>query len=239
MNLSPREYLTIDSHEPPEGMSLLHPLVQVEREPLNDRGFADYLWSGVDGWHQVERKQWSELLSDLDSVEEQLGRQMRAHPDVRLMLMVEGIAVPTAQGTMVYRATSKERILASKGSYDKGLNLIYAWLYQVSKHIEVFFTADYIATCTALATFYKADQKQEHHTFERYLKPVTWHPNPQVKGLIGLVDGLGPARAEALIGRFTTIWNVLSAKPEQLQVVNGVGPKLANKLLREVGRTDV
>lgn len=233
--------MKVDTHEPSEAFTLLSSsLPETEVAPLNDQGFADFLWPCFDlSFKQAERKQWSELLADLDAIEDQLRRQMQAHPDVPLMLIAEGIALTGLSGTLVYKRSRKDAILVNKGTYSKSLNLVYAWLYQVSKYIEVYFTADLAATCTALTAFYKADQREEHHTFHRYLKQVTFHPNPQVVKLMGLAGGLGPARAEALIKQFGTVWSVLNAEPRQLQGVEGIGPKLALKILREVGRADV
>lgn len=237
--------MKVDTHEPSEAFQMLsQTTLGTEMAPLNDQGYADFLWPCFGGGlKQAERKQWGELLSDLDAIEDQLRRQMQAHPDVPLMLIAEGLALTGQMGTMVYkRARHKANILVCKGTYPKSLNLVYAWLYQVSKYIEVYFTADLVATCTALTAFYKADQKEEHHTFHRYLKDVTFHPNPQVQRLLGLTSktsGVGPALCQALIKEFGTVWRVLNAKPGQLQVVEGVGPKLAVKILRDVGRADV
>jgi len=235
--------MKVDSHEPSEAFELLSSTIPgTEMAPLNDQGYADYFWDGVDGQHQAERKQWSELLSDLDSIENQVRREIQAHPEVRTMLIVEGIALTGKTGTLVYkRARSKEAILVTKGTYSKGLNLVYAWLYQVSKYIEVYFTADLVATCTALTAFYNGDQKEEHKTFHRYLKEVTFHPNPQVRKLLGLTAdtrGVGPVVCQALIKKYGTVWRVLNARVDQLQAVEGVGPVLAKKILREVGRAD-
>lgn len=242
--------MKVDTHEPSEAFKLLSTTVPgTQMSPLNDEGFADYLWPCTDsnqeisGLVQAERKQWSELLSDLDSIEDQVRREIQAHPEVRTMLIVEGIALTGQTGTMVFkRARTKGNILVCKGTYSKSLNMVYAWLYQVSKYIEVYFTADLVATCTALTAFYKADQKEEHHTFNRYLKPVVFHPNPQVVKLMGLTSntaGVGPEKCQALIAKYGTVWRVLNARVDQLQTVAGIGPVLAKKILREVGRADV
>jgi len=51
--------------------------------------------------------------------------------------------------------------------------------------------------------------------------------------------GIGPTRAEALIRRFGTVYNVLKASTQELAEVEGIGAKLASQLLRGVGRLDV
>ena len=57
--------------------------------------------------------------------------------------------------------------------------------------------------------------------------------------LMGLMPGIGEKRAIALISRFTTVWNIVSASPEELEEVEGIGKKLSVDILRKVGRVDV
>ena len=118
---------------------------------------------------------------------------------------------------------------------------IMAWLYQVQKFIEVYHTATLKGTCSALVAFYYGDQKDNHTTFERYLRTMSWSPSPQVEGIMALGHGvgIGASKAEALVKRFGTIWNVLNARPEELQQVAGIGKVNAIRLLRKVGRVDI
>ncbi|KKK49177.1 hypothetical protein LCGC14_3137700, partial [marine sediment metagenome] len=76
---------------------------------------------------------------------------------------------------------------------------------------------------------------------QRYLKDITFHPNPMVQRLMGMGShlGIGATRAEALIKRFGTVYNVATATPEMLASVDGVGKAVAVKFLRGVGRPDV
>ena len=92
-----------------------------------------------------------------------------------------------------------------------------------------------------LTAFYNADQKEGHTTFQRYLKDITFHPNPMVQRLMGMGGhlGIGAVRAEALIKRFGTVYNVATATPEMLASVEGIGKAVAVKFLRGVGRPDV
>jgi ERCC4-type nuclease len=237
--------LQVDRSEPPEIPRLMQPVVPVEYPVnLNDEGYADYLWQTRFGsnvpMQQFERKTWSDLLSDLDSIEDQLRRQMQAHPDVRHGLLVEGVALPVFGGVNVYHKTGKGYMVPGK-TFNRSLDAIYAWLYEVGKYMEVYFSPSLEVTATMLARFYLADQKDEHTTFRRHLKIANWHPNEQVRRLMGVCHGvkIGEAKAEALIGRFGTVYNVIKATPEQLTVVEGIGMKLARDLLRAVGRPDV
>ena len=92
-----------------------------------------------------------------------------------------------------------------------------------------------------IVALYKADQRADHTTFERYIRQVEFHPNPQVQRLLGMGEGLGigPTRAEALIRKFGTVFRVISSSPEELASVEGIGNTLAARLLRGVGRTDI
>jgi len=233
-----------DAHEPAEIVPLLRQSIPCEWESINERGYADYKWPSLnDGIQQVERKTWLELLSNTDAVEDQLRRQRQAHPDVRLKLLMEGVATSSGVGTVVWLPTKSttKRIMFPAKEFRLPLQAAYAWLYQVSKYVEVYFTPDLASTATALVAFYKADQKEEHTTFNRYLRMIDFHPNPQVEGLMNIMKGtnIGAVRAQALIDRFATIWNVLGASAKELAAVEGMGLKMAQQLLRKVGRPDV
>jgi len=238
------ELFGIDVHEPAEALPTLAPVLPCVIQPLNSEGYADYLWHGVEGRQQVERKTWYEILGDLDSIENQLHRQLQAHPSVRLILIVEGVAVPSTTGTTVFKETTKGKrhlFYAGKSYFLGPMKGAYAWLYEVGKYIEVHQTPTYGATMNMLAAFYHADQKGDHTTFHRYLKDITFHPNPMVQRLMGMGShlGIGATRAEALIKRFGTVYNVATATPEMLASVEGVGKAVAIKFLRGVGRPDV
>jgi ERCC4-type nuclease len=228
-----------DSHEPDEMARLLTTCVSLEIEALNEHGYADYLWEDYEGkLVQVERKTWNELLADLDSVEEQVRKEIVNNPDVRTMLVVEGTAIPTVSGTTTLGPT-RGSILVPKSNYSRHIQMVYGWLYQVEKHCEVYMTSCLHSTARALIAFCQADQKEDHNTFSRYIKQIQFDPNPQVQMLMNMYSGLGEVKAKALIEDFGTVWRVLHSSPEQLQIVGGIGNKIALKLLRGVGRTDI
>lgn len=238
------ELFGIDVYEPKEALPALTPVIPCAVQPLNSEGYADYLWHGTEGMQQAERKTWAEILGGMDHVEDQLRREMQAHPDVRLMLIVEGLAVPARTGSVIFHETTKGKrhlFYAGKSYFAAPMKVAYAWLYQVSKFVEVYYTPNYAGTLQMLAAFYQADQKEGHTTFHRYLKEVTFHPNPQVQRLMSMGGnlGIGAVRAEALIRKLGTVYNVATASPEELASVDGVGKAVAIKFLRGVGRPDV
>lgn len=233
--------LKIDVHEPIRIRPLIQQVVPTTTESLNTDGYADYYWEGVDGPSQVERKKWTDLLGGLDKVEDLLRRQLQAHPEVRLKLLIEGIATPTMTGTQTWmEARGKRNLIVPAKSFKIPLSSIYAWENQISKFLEVTHTSNMLASVRAIVAFYNGDQQNDHQTMQRTLKVADFHPNPQVQKLMGVADGIGITRAEALIKRFGTCWHVLSVSdPLNLTVVHGIGVGLALKILRGAGRTDV
>ena len=188
------ELFGIDIAEPSEALPTLSPVVPCVVQPLNSEGYADYLWTGVEGRQQVERKTWYDLLGDLDSVEDQLRRQVHAHPNVRLILIVEGVAVPTPAGTTVFKETTKGKrhlFYAGKSYFLGPMKGVYAWLYETGKYIEVHQTPTFGATCAMLAAFYKADQKDGHTTFQRILRSSPSIPTLWCRGSWVWVDTWG------------------------------------------------
>ena len=232
--------LRCDIHEPPEALTLIAPSVPCEQVSLNTDGFADYCWNDLDGrLVQVERKQWGEVLSGIDKVEDQLRRHLKGHPEARLILLLEGTSIPSQLGTTILKATNRDSIWVKGYSSSVRTSQVYAWLYGISRYIELYQTSTYEATCTALVSFYKYDQKEAHNTFTRHFKAMTFNPNPQVIQLMGMMPGIGEKRAGAIIAKFSTIYNVITASPAELATVDGIGPVLSVSLLQRCGRFDV
>lgn len=234
--------------EPVEIERLLRPMVdELQRAPLNTRGFADYMWQCADGHLlQIERKQWGEI-QDVDAVEEQLRRELAA-PVGETILLIEGVAVPTATGLDVYTLSKDARFFRLSRSYpgegrrsQPGLySKIMGWIYQLDKvGVGTVFTHSWEASAVAIGAWYKNSQKTEHATLQRYIRPrvnLVVH-DPQVKSLMGLEGaGLGEERAKALIKRFGNLLNVLTAEHGQIASLPGFGHVLENKIFKAVGR---
>lgn len=233
--------LEIDVHEPEESIKLIGQSVPCSREILNERNWGDYRWRGSSGqWTNVERKTWPEILASLDSVEDQLRRHKRNQTDARLIFVLEGLVSSASDGTFQLRETGNG--VWVKG-YKSGtpVSRVLAWLYNASQYVEVFQTMSYLMTCQFLVQAYKQDQKEEgeHKTFNRYFKKMTFHPNPQVLMLMGIMPGIGEVKAEAIIAKFPVLWMVLNASVGELSSVPGIGEKTARTLLQRIGRLDV
>ena len=234
--------LEADVHEPKDFIKNCVTSVPVSVEILNERLWADYRWKTEAGCYvQVERKTWPEILANVDAVEDQLRRHRKNQPEARLLFVLEGMVSADSMGTYSLRETRGGGIWSRGYRSSTRISRIYSWLYNASEYVEVFQTGDYAGTCQFLVQAYKQDQKPEleHKTFQRHFKKMTFHPNPQVLMLMNMVPGLGEVRAEALIERFTTVWNVVSTSPADLMDVSGIGQSIAHTMLRRIGRPDV
>lgn len=233
----------MDSHEAAEVQKLLEQSVPVNRQDINQHDMADYLWYDVRGKvRQFENKSWTELLWGMDSCEEQLRRQRTAWGDTNLV--VRGMIVPTQEGVATYRVMSDggvRRQRTFKDNYAK----ICGWVYSLQrKGVEVYQVPNNEALAQFLVTAYKNDQHEGHRTLERYYveRSSLWTPNHHVASLMGLRGpggrelGIGEVRATALVKKFKTTWNVLSADARDLATVHGVGQVTAQRLLESIGR---
>ena len=241
--------LQIDTNEPKDMFVFAKQVVEARITPLNSDGYADYRWRCADGKtiKQVERKTWGELLADTDKVEEQLHRHLSKHPSVELIFLLEGMVEQTTNGS---RVLNKQRNgFVSKGrEYRTRLSGIYSWLYEIGKYCEVIQTHSLNESSIAIVGMYQHDQKDRHTTLHRHIKSITFHPDPRVVTLMGMAPGVGEVRASALVNKYITPWNILSAgfhgeivvkDKYDLTQVPGIGKVLVDNMLRAIGRPDV
>lgn len=236
--------MEIDNHEAMEVVRLISPAVDVEIAPLNSQGWADYRWRDINKqWVQLERKTVSDLLSTAD-IEEQLREQKQRNPDAELRLLIEGVIEPAPTGVIIYSRQGGRNAFAGKymGTQAGLFKRIAGWEYQVQKFAEVYYSSSWAASAAKIVEMYQNDQEESHSTFRRHFKPMIWHPNPQVKKLLGLASndtGIGVQLAERLIAKFGTVWNVASAQPMEIAEVTGISQLGAKKFLQAIGRMDV
>jgi hypothetical protein len=249
----PENELFYDPAEEPEIIKLLRQTHNAKLGFLNDAGYADYAWKNHEKEvMHIERKTWRDLIygpKALDKVEDLLARQLRKYRKARLRLLIQGVALASPLGTTVFRAGRGANkifipIKRSEGESKiptNSLTLIYSWLYQVGKYVEIYPSFDNASSAHAISSFFKADQKAQgqHTTFHRYLNTLDWHPDPQVMKLMAIADGIGAVKAQALLDKFRVVWKVVSASPEELMTVPGIGSKLAHDILRKIGRPDI
>ena len=250
--------ILVDIYEPQEIENIVKQVVPTIRMTLNhsDEGFADYLWFACDGHRiQVERKQCGEILSSLDGVEEQLGREINNGVE-ETILIIEGICGPVpglSRSMITYikpQHTKGDRNLLIPG---KPYNVNYigyqAWKSQLDKAgITIVETFDWEATAYTILALYNNSQRLEHTTLRRYIKPhITVQPfNEHVITLMSIRGGgLGEARAKALIERYGTVWYTLNQPAEELaETLVGeegktkrLGMATIKKLFHAIGRT--
>lgn len=246
--------IQVDIHEPLEVVRLIEPAHDVDQIALNEQGWADYKWSGeslIDspiGDYHHERKLWSDLATDLDSVEDLLHRQHKAHPQAKHRLIVEGGGIePAPRGVIVYTRRQAQNIMIGRqlgtqpGLYKK----VMGWVAECSRYMEIYFSASHAATAALLCELYEHDQKteEERKTFQRYSKPMNWNPNPQVQMMLGLATGdtgLGPVLVERIIKEYGSVWNAIHATPADWgNKIKGVSANTAITFMRRMGRGDI
>lgn len=233
--------LMIDQHEPPAIVTGLSQVNTVSVLPLNltwDK--ADYYMVDVpqENERMVERKQLSEALSDLNAVEEQLGRQLH-HCD-ELTLLVEGVGMPTATGVQIYTYKS--------GQWEKGYehkNQPALWKRWTSfKHalrhnagVEVEETAHWYGTVQFLGTWFDRANDPTSTTLKRYIIPhmPPFHRDPHVDNLCRLKGyGIGEATAIKLVEEFGSFYGVVTA--EFADLVGVMGGAWTRKFFEASGR---
>ena len=211
---------------------------------LNQNGFADYVWNMADGTlEQFERKQVGELLGKFEETEEQLGKNianMQAmSPDGRMGLLVEGIAEPTIKGINTFEATPNGRYFRAKRSYNIPYNRYVQFLVALERQgVLVWQTPSWVGTANALVFLEKSAKQFTHTTLQRHLKIVAFHPDPNVKTLMGIAGaGLGPVLAEALLDVFDTPWEIMRTSPEFIaENVPGISLAKAKTIQRKFGK---
>lgn len=243
-------YLEMDSNEPLEMVQLLVPCGSLmPAQPLNANGFADYRWQKYDGtFKMVERKTWGEFLANPDKVEEQLLRHLTKQPQVELVFMLEGVVMQGSVSTHTLKPTKSGVWIKNKFSSGTRLSRVYSMLYRFSQFMQVVQTTSIIESGIMLTSMYNSDQKENHETFNRNIKLVTFAPDPRVATLMGASNGLGDRRATDIIAAVGTPWNFFSAgwcehsvfkTWKELTKLPGIGETTIKNALKHIGRPDV
>ena len=251
----------VDTYEPYSIWELLTQSIDVAKMALNHgpEGYADYLWLAFDGHRiQVERKQIDEILSGMDSVEEQLTREMSNGVEETILLIerfcepIPGNRAAVQSYTrpqeglrkLLKRILKHEDVLIPGHKYNVSYGGLQAWKSQLDKAgITIVETFDWQATVHTLVALYKNSQKEEHTTLRRYIKDhiITTERNPHVLTLMGVKGGgVGEEIGKALIERFGTAHYALTQDVDSLaETVVGekrLGPLRAKRLLKAFGR---
>lgn len=252
--------ILVDHSEPDEIVKLLQQSAPVEVANLNQNKRSDYFFDvPIYRIRQFSRKQAGELLSNIDEAESQL-RDYYNNADENYQI-VEGIisSIPLTKKNRSLEAISIRRqakpntlfsykVTESGFIYDEhawnvSSSMLYAWLFQLSQAgITTYYTNNYIETAKLLASIYRNCQKVEHSTLQRYIIPRI-----QLKEHDSFIEALmslslayklniGEEKATRIAERYSSLFDVVFAEVDELCEISGIGKKLAENLLRSLGR---
>lgn len=259
--------LLVDEHEPDKIVKLLQQSVPVHVTPLNRMKMSDYFFGNYEGKRfQFSRKQAGELVGNIDEAEDQL-RDYYSNADENFQIVEGIISPYRLKGFPISDhspAASKvsTRDLGAKlycyqvqpgGHIERGhsfsainASVLYAWIHRLTQvGITTYWTINWVETAKLLAVIYRNEQKapEEHHTLQRVIRPRIQikEAEPFFKSLLFLSNayqlGIGEVKAKALTDRFCHILDIATADVEELTAVEGIGDKMARKILSALGRT--
>lgn len=162
----------------------------------------------------------------------------------------------TRTSPRVLSYTYKVDVIADKESVSLGvitggrghnipLSLVDVWIHRLTKvGVYTYRTLNWQGTARLLATIYRNEQKppEEHSTLQRVVRPRIHirEADPFMKSLLFLSNayqlGVGEKKAKALADRFCNILDIATASVDELTEVEGVGKKMAEKILSSLGR---
>jgi len=134
-------------------------------------------------------------------------------------------------------------------------SLLYAWTHRLAEAgIVTYHTINWIGTARLLSAIYRNEQKppENHSTLQRVVRPKVYIKTEKdmteaqrveyrfMKSLLFLSNayqlGIGEKKARALADRFVCLLDIATASVSELVEVEGVGKKMAEKILSSLGR---
>ncbi len=229
---------------------------------LNQTLRSDYYFGGEDGkTRQFGRVQASELLSNIDSMEDELTRYYNNADENNQI--IEGIISPFSlnvggrnkemKGSVrrllgstlfSYKVSEGGFIYAERG-WDIRSSYLYSWIAGLKRvGITTFYTINYVETAHLLSAIYRSEQKptESHHTLNRvYLPKIrVAERNPLVVALMGMSYAykleIGEDKATSISQRYKSLLDVAMSTVGELCECSGIGKKTATKLLSAIGR---
>ena len=250
--------IEFDNHEPKDIIRYVEPVVDVVEADLNTHGYGDYFWTGEildwypghDGSYQLERKTATDLAGGADAIEDQIRREIKAHPESYFRLLVEGNLEPApGGGVMAYQKASGRDVMISRkyggnqqGLFKKVVGQVAGW----SEFVEIVYSASYASTSMILVELYRRDNRaaDERTTFRRFFKPMpAYTPNQQVQRLVGAAlndTGIGIEIGQRIIEQYGTVWAFIHADPKAAAGrIKGISENTVKVFMRKLGRLDV
>ncbi len=235
--------LHADHFDPNDIYTGLTQVVPTVRVPLNTWGKADYyMVDSKNNERMVERKQLSEALSDLDAVEEQLGRHL--HECDELTLLVEGVGIPTPRGVQTWEYSENTRTWSPGYTHKNQPALWKRWTgfkYSLRHHagVEIEEVSTWHGTVQFLITWFQKSMDPTSTTMQRYVIPHIgpMDKNPHIDNLCRLRGmDIGESTAIKLVAEFDTLSGVITASFSDL--VGVMGGAWARKFISAIGRGD-
>lgn len=136
-------------------------------------------------------------------------------------------------------------ILTNGRAFDTPISLVYVWIHRLTKvGIVTYWTANWTETARLLMTIYHNEQKppEEHSTLQRVIRPriQVKEPEPFLKALMFLSNAyklqIGETKGQALANKFCNILDLATSSVSDIMEVEGMGKKLAERLLTALGR---
>ena len=236
-------FIVQDVYEPDYMERLLSAFMQVKIENLVQKGLLDYFWFASDG-HSItmERKELSDLLSNMPRLEKQL-RTATNHAD-EVGLIVEGVPVPLEGGEIaLYRMGKNAKYLRQTKISGVKYNSVMGYIWQLKRtaNITTYWTSTLYTTAWALKTFVENSQKPESSLLQHYVRTraIKWQSNPMVETVMAVRDEhgaiVGEKKAAELVEQIGSLWDIIHMAPEAVaQVCDGVGLGTAKRLIKAV-----
>jgi len=236
-------FIVQDVYEPEYMAQMLSMFMQVQKQNLVQQGLLDYFWFAGDG-HSItmERKEWSDLLSNMPRLEKQL-RTATNHAD-EVALIAEGVPIPLAGGEIALFHVGKSdkylrRVKISGVKYASVM--AYIWQLKRTANITTYFTTTIQATAWALKVFVENSQKQDSTLLQHYVRTraIKWRSNPMVEIIMGIKDEdgyvVGEKKAIELVEQVGCFWDIIHLAPEEIALAcNGIGIGTARRLLNAI-----
>tara|TARA_Y100000310_G_scaffold328215_1_gene395980 strand:+ start:5569 stop:6291 length:723 start_codon:yes stop_codon:yes gene_type:complete len=218
--------LYMDHYEPSLITQALAQAVPATAVPLNTWGKADYYMVDPAGNERmIERKQLSEALSDINAVEEQLGRHL--HECAELTLLVEGVGMPSPTGVQTYNYGGGRWTTGHKHANQPRLWKRWMGFKHSLRHnagIEVEETSHWWGSIQFISTWFHKSMDPTSTTMARYVIPhmAPFDKDPQVDNLCRLKGvGIREITAIKLIAEFGSLYGVITARYADLVGVMG------------------
>ena len=236
--------------------------VGLNRMRLSDYWFANYEGKRL----QFSRKQAGELVGNIDEAERQIASYYaNADKNYQIVegiisssrLKIKGAAIAIDGhssnvstrdlGARIYCYRVEPGGFIERGHSFSAVNdsLLYAWIHRLAESgVPTYFTDNWVGTARLLSAIYKNEQKppEEHSTLQRVVRPRIHikDADPFMKSLLFLSNayqlGIGEKKARLLADRFVCLLDIATASVTELTEVEGVGKKMAEKILVSLGR---